>query len=98
MNRLLASLLLFATFASAQAQTLSPAVKAFVSVDAPAIALAHVRVIDGTGASAREDQTVVISQGKIQSVGDAAPPADVAAARFTRRAAAALALHAPRAR
>ena len=54
------------------AQTLSPEVKAFVKVDAPVVALTHVRVIDGTGAAAREDQTVVIRAGKIASVGDAA--------------------------
>jgi len=54
------------------AQTLSPEVKAFVKVDAPVVALTHVRVIDGTGAAAREDQTLVISAGKISSVGDAA--------------------------
>jgi len=53
------------------AQTLSPAVKEFVKVDAPVVALTHVQVIDGTGAAAREDQTVVLSQGKIASVGDA---------------------------
>ena len=29
------------------------------------------RVIDGTGAEAREDQTVILSKGKIESVGDA---------------------------
>jgi imidazolonepropionase-like amidohydrolase len=59
-------------------QNLSPAVKAFVKVDAPTIALTHVRVIDGTGAPARADQTVVLSQGKIVSISDAstAPPKD----------------------
>jgi imidazolonepropionase-like amidohydrolase len=56
----------------ALAQTLSPQVRAFVKVDAPVVALAHVRMIDGTGAPAREDQTVVISKGKIESVCDAA--------------------------
>jgi len=56
----------------AGAQTLSPTVKAFVKVDAPVIALTHVRVIDGTGAAAREDQTIILSKGKIESVGDAA--------------------------
>jgi len=54
------------------AQVLSPQVHAFVKVDAPTVALTHVRVIDGTGAAAREDQTVVISKGKIESVSDAA--------------------------
>ncbi len=61
-----------------QAQTpqpLSPAVKAFVTVDAPLVALVHVRVIDGTGAPAREDQTVLLSGGKIQALGDAASTA-----------------------
>lgn len=49
-----------------------PAVKPFVAVDAPLFALTHVRVIDGTGAPAREDQTVVVSDGKILALGDAA--------------------------
>jgi len=56
----------------AASQTISPAVKTFVKVDAPVVALTHVRVIDGTGAAAREDQTVVMSRGKIESVGGAA--------------------------
>lgn len=40
----------------------------FIRTDAPVIALAHVRVIDGTGAAPLEDQTIVISGGKIQSI------------------------------
>src|SRR5882724_7404000 len=40
----------------------------FIRTEAPVIALAHVRVIDGTGAAARDDQTIVINGGKIQSV------------------------------
>jgi imidazolonepropionase-like amidohydrolase len=40
-------------------------------VDAPVVALTHVRVMDGTGNAAREDQVVLISGGKIASVGDA---------------------------
>jgi len=55
----------------ASAQNLSPQVKAFVSVNAPVIALTHVRVIDGTGAPALEDQTIILNRGKIESVGDA---------------------------
>ena len=43
----------------------------FIRTDAPVIALTHVRVIDGTGAAAVEDQTIIISSGKIQSVGPA---------------------------
>ncbi len=53
------------------AQTLSPEVKAFVSVEAPVVALTHARIVDGTGGPAREDQTLVISGGKIQAVGAA---------------------------
>lgn len=53
----------------AAAQSLSPEVRKFVKVDAPLIALTHVRVIDGTGAPAREDQTIILSKGKIESVG-----------------------------
>lgn len=52
------------------AQALSPEVREFVNVDVPTVALTHVRVIDGIGAAAREDQTVVISKGKIESVAD----------------------------
>jgi imidazolonepropionase-like amidohydrolase len=52
-------------------QNLSPLVRNFVKVDAPAVALTHVRVIDGTGAAARDDQTIVIAKGKIESVSDA---------------------------
>src|ERR1700678_4069666 len=44
----------------------------FVSVSAPVFVLNHVRVIDGTGAAAKEDQAVVIANGKIQSIGPAA--------------------------
>lgn len=43
----------------------------FIRTDAPLIALTHVRIIDGTGAAAVDDQTIVISGGKIQSIGPA---------------------------
>jgi imidazolonepropionase-like amidohydrolase len=51
---------------------LSQEVREFVSVDAPLLALTHARVIDGTGAPALADQTVVISGGRIQAVGPSA--------------------------
>jgi len=44
----------------------------FVSIDTPVFVLKHVRVIDGTGLPAKEDQAIVIANGKIQSIGDAA--------------------------
>ncbi|HEV2490675.1 MAG TPA: amidohydrolase family protein [Candidatus Acidoferrales bacterium] len=55
-----------------QAASLDPGVRDFVKVSAPVIALTHVRVIDGTGAGPRADQTVIITGGKIQSIGDSA--------------------------
>jgi imidazolonepropionase-like amidohydrolase len=64
-------LVLFSCCSLAAAQTLSPQVREFVNIDAPMIALTHVRVIDGTGAAPREDQTIIITGGKIESVGDA---------------------------
>jgi imidazolonepropionase-like amidohydrolase len=41
----------------------------FIRIEAPLIALTHVRIIDGTGAAPVEDQTIVISEGKILSIG-----------------------------
>lgn len=63
--------LLSAAIAVAQTQK-SKDVADFVSVDAPVFVLNHVRVIDGTGAAAKEDQAIVIANGKIQSIGPAA--------------------------
>jgi imidazolonepropionase-like amidohydrolase len=40
----------------------------FIRTEAPVIVLSHVRVIDGTAAAPRDDQTIVISDGKIQSI------------------------------
>ena len=57
---------------TAQRPTLGTAVRPYVSVDAPVVALIHVRVIDGTGAPARADQTVVLSGGRIATIGNAA--------------------------
>jgi imidazolonepropionase-like amidohydrolase len=43
----------------------------FIITDAPLIALTHIRLIDGTGLPAKEDQTVLIESGRIKAVGDA---------------------------
>src|SRR5690348_16119942 len=58
--------------AAAQRPTLSRNVRQYVAVDTPTVALTHVRVIDGTGAPARENQTLVIRDGRIAALGDAA--------------------------
>jgi cytosine/adenosine deaminase-related metal-dependent hydrolase len=59
--------LLTATIAFAQNRKAGD-IADFVSVDASVVVLNHVRVIDGTGAVAKEDQAVVIANGKIQSI------------------------------
>jgi imidazolonepropionase-like amidohydrolase len=53
------------------AQTLSPEVREFVKVDSPVVALSHVRVTDGTGGPVREDETIVLAKGKIESIASA---------------------------
>jgi imidazolonepropionase-like amidohydrolase len=49
---------------------LDPAVREFVREDAAVIALQHARVIDGTGAPPKENQTVVLAEGAIAAIGD----------------------------
>jgi imidazolonepropionase-like amidohydrolase len=75
----LAPLLLLASLA-AQVPELSRNVTQYVRVEAPKIILTHVRLIDGTGATAAEDQNVIIEGGKILAIGNGA---DVAAATGT---------------
>jgi enamidase len=53
----------------AQRPTLSAAVRAYVAVDTPIVALTHARVVDGTGAPARDDQTLIIRDGRIAALG-----------------------------
>jgi enamidase len=66
----IASLLIFVSpELRAQRPTLSAAVHAYVAVDSPVVALTHARVIDGTGAPARDDQTLVIRDGRIAAIG-----------------------------
>jgi imidazolonepropionase-like amidohydrolase len=49
---------------------LVPEVRVFVREDAPVLALTHVRLIDGTGAPVRSDQTLILRDGKISALGD----------------------------
>ncbi len=68
----LVALVLFSWPHGARAQSprsISPSVASLVSVNLPVFALTHVRVIDGTGAPPRDDQTVVVSGGRIQALG-----------------------------
>jgi imidazolonepropionase-like amidohydrolase len=54
---------------AAQQLTVANSIRQFVKADAPVMAIDHVRVIDGTGAPARADQTVVLKNGVIVAVG-----------------------------
>jgi enamidase len=56
----------------AQRPPLGTGVRSYVKIDAPVVALTNVRVIDGTGAPARERQTIVIRDANIAEIGDAA--------------------------
>ena len=64
--------LLFTAFIRCLAQAPPSDRQQFISAEAPIIALTHVRVIDGTGAAPLEDQTIVIANSKIQTVGPSA--------------------------
>ena len=70
--------LLFPFSLRAQSPELSKTVQEFVRVQSAKVVLAHVRIIDGTGAPAAEDQNVVIEAGKILAVqkGADVPPAE----------------------
>ena len=68
--------------ASAQQPVLGTWTRSFLSVDAPVVALTHVTVIDGTGAPARDDQTIVMRDGRIEAVGASPRVAIPAAARI----------------
>jgi len=58
--------------AAGQPPQFTDAVRAFIKVDAPVVALTNARVIDGTGAPAKERQTLVIRGGAIAEIGDGA--------------------------
>ena len=57
--------------ATAQRPQVSRSNAPFVSVDAPVVALTHVRVFDGTGTPPRDDQTVIVRDERIAAVGPA---------------------------
>src|SRR5262249_51009057 len=76
MKRVLAALLLVLplpiVLAAGQRPNFTNAVRGFIKIDAPVVALTNVRVIDGTGAAAKENQTIVIRDGAIAELGPAA--------------------------
>jgi hypothetical protein len=66
----LASLLCIASLdcTVGQQAPLSKTVQRYVRVDSPRTVLQHVRVIDGTGKAAVDDQDLIIERGKIAAV------------------------------
>ncbi|MGE0441185.1 MAG: amidohydrolase family protein [Gemmatimonadales bacterium] len=64
------ALLALAARGTPGAAQVGPALAPFVAESAPVVALRHARLIDGTGAPLRENQTIVIRDGRIAAVGD----------------------------
>ena len=62
---------LAATTAAAQPGQGGNPLRQFIAVDTSVVALTNVRVIDGTGAAARPNHTVVLRDGNILALGDA---------------------------
>ncbi|HZI57768.1 MAG TPA: amidohydrolase family protein [Verrucomicrobiae bacterium] len=86
MRRILTALAFISCAAQCFAQPQEAPTKDFIRVQSPVIVLEHVRVIDGTGAAAKNDQTIVISGGKITAIGKAGAvsvPADANRMDFT---------------
>ena len=79
LSRILVLILLSLT-ALGQNPELSKTVQEFISVQASKVVLTHVRIIDGTGAPAVEDQNIVIESGKITAIEKGA---DIVAAKGT---------------
>jgi len=70
--KLSAYVLVFLFAIACVAQRPGAGVAPFISENVPVFAITHVRVVDGTGASAKDDQTVVVANGKIQTLGPTA--------------------------
>jgi len=69
----LAAVITLSAIVMAQRPQLSGALaRNFVSVNADTVAITHVNVIDGTGAPARADQTLILRAGNIAAMGPSA--------------------------
>jgi imidazolonepropionase-like amidohydrolase len=62
-------MLIYATALAFSQPQPAPAAKDFIKIPSGVIALEHVRLIDGTGAAAKPDQTILISGDKITAIG-----------------------------
>ena len=70
MRRAILLVLCAAGTAGAQRATLTGQARQFIAVDTTIVALTHARIIDGTGAAPRENQTLIIRDGAIAALGD----------------------------
>lgn len=70
-GRLAAALAIVVALVSAQAPNPNAPAN-FIKVQAPILVLTHANVVDGTGGPARHDQTLIIKDGNIAELGDAA--------------------------
>ena len=66
---ILALILLNSTIVAQNTRLLAPGTRPFISVDDAVVALTHVRMIDGTGAPALPDQTIIFDHNKILTIG-----------------------------
>src|ERR1700742_3583722 len=66
-TRLPISLIALAALTAAAQQPRNPPAP-YISVPDPTVALTHVEIIDGTGTTPTTDQTILISNGKIESI------------------------------
>jgi imidazolonepropionase-like amidohydrolase len=60
------------TLPAQRPDSLGEEVQKYVAVDTAIVALAHVQLLDGTGAAPKADQTIIIRDGRIAAVGSAA--------------------------
>ncbi len=65
----IAIILAAAVPARAQTREMAQGVRDYVTVDAPVVALTHARLVDGTGAPQKDDQTIVIRGENVVAVG-----------------------------
>jgi len=61
-----------ATLAAQRPDSLAAEVRQYTVVDTAVVALTHVLLVDGTGATPKPDQTIVVRDGRIAEVGPAA--------------------------
>ena len=70
MKFILKFIALFFISAQLNAQKFTPQVRTFIAVDTTIVAIKNITVIDGTGNPIKKNQTIIIKNNKIETVGD----------------------------